>query len=200
MIRQVYLPWMPLIATSALILSAGCVGTTSELYIDSRPICDRVSDDIILRAVARDIVTAIIELPMMSNAKRPVTIAFLSMEKKTADGSECYDLVNKIRKELIAHSEGKMIFLDKEAMKAIYAERDAKRGGQVTTKGYRGLSGVDYFLTGYYAFSSRKPSANDTIRASWRYSLRLTDAETNQVVWKKDYECNARSARDPGYR
>jgi hypothetical protein len=146
------------------------------------------ASDVDLRAMAREMATAIIELPMIANAKEPVSIAFLSIENRTLTiDFDSYNLLSKIRQQLIANVNGKATFLDKEAMNAIYAERDAKRAGQVTTKGHKDLPGVDYFLTGY-AFSMRKPGQNGKILASHRYSFRLTDAENSQVVWEKDYE------------
>lgn len=198
--KQVSLSWKTVIAASVLVFCVGCVGTVSRVHIDDEPISDVEASDVDLRAMAREMATAIIELPMISNARSPVAIAFLNMENRTLTTDfDSYNLLSKIRKELIDNSQGKAVFLDKEAMNAIYAERDAKRAGQVTTKGHRDLPGVDYFLTGY-AFSMRKPGANGQILASHRYSFRLTDAETSQVVWEKDYEFKKLGQRGTAYR
>lgn len=182
------------------LLFSGCVGTVSRVHIDDEPISDVEASDVDLRAMAREMATAIIELPMIASAKDPVSIAFLSIENRTLTTDfDSYNLLSKIRQELIAHSHGKLVFLDKQAINAIYAERDAKRAGQVTTKGHKDLPGVDCFLTGY-AYSMRKPGRAGKILASHRYSFRLTDAETSQVVWEKDYEFKKLGQRGTAYR
>lgn len=192
--------WNAVLIAVGLLICAGCVGTVSRVHIDDEPISDVEASDVDIRAMSREMTTAIIELPIIANAKEPVSIAFLSIENRTLTTDfDSYNLLSKIRQELIAHSQGKATFMDKEAMNAIYAERDAKRAGQVTTKGHKDLPGVDYFLTGY-AYSMRKPGANGQILASHRYSFRLTDAETSQVVWEKDYEFKKLGQRGTAYR
>jgi PBP1b-binding outer membrane lipoprotein LpoB len=172
---------------SALLLT-GCVGTVSRVHVDDEPLNDVEASDVDIRTMSREMATAIIQLPMVAQAKEPVHIAFLNIENRTLTTDfDSYNLLSKIRQQLIEHSNGKLVFLEKEAIAAFLAERDAKRSGQVTTKGHKDIPGVDYFLTGY-AYSMRKPGSGGKILAAHRYSFRLSDAETTAVVWEKDYE------------
>jgi len=184
-----------------LVLSiGGCVGTVSRVHIDDEPITDVEASDVDIRAMAREMATAIIELPLIADAQEPVHIAFLNIENRTLTTDfDSYNLLSKIRQELIANSMGKAVFLDKQAMNAIYAERDAKRAGQVTTPGHKDLPGVDCFLTGY-AYSMRKPGKGGIMMASHRYSFRLTDAEDSHIIWEKDYEFKKLGQRGTAYR
>jgi hypothetical protein len=189
-----------LLVALALLLGGGCVGTVSRVHIDDEPITDVEASDVDIRAMAREMATAIIELPLIADAQEPVHIAFLNIENRTLTTDfDSYNLLSKIRQELIANSMGKAVFLDKQAMNAIYAERDAKRAGQVTTPGHKDLPGVDCFLTGY-AYSMRKPGKGGIMMASHRYSFRLTDAEDSYIIWEKDYEFKKLGQRGTAYR
>ena len=184
---------------SALFLT-GCAGTVNRVHIDDEPINDVEASDVDIRAMAREMATAIIELPMVAKATEPVHIAFMNIENRTLTTDfDSYNLLSKIRQQLIEHSKGKLVFLEKEQIAAFLAERDAKRSGQVTSKGQKDIPGVDYFLTGY-AYSMRKPGAGGKILAAHRYSFRLSDAETTAVVWEKDYEFKKLGQRGTAYR
>lgn len=183
--------------------ATGCVvGTASRVHIDDEPITDIEASDVDLRAMCREMAAAIIELPLVANAPGPVNVAFLTIENRTLDTDfDSYNLLSKIRLHLIEFSQGKLAFLDKEEGKidAVYAERDAKRGGQVTSTKRADLPGVDYFLTGY-AYSMRKAGADGKMLGYHRYSFRLTDAETDVVAWEKDYEFKKHGRRGMAYR
>jgi PBP1b-binding outer membrane lipoprotein LpoB len=184
---------------SALCLT-GCVGTVSRVHIDDEPINDVEASDVDIRAMSREMATAIIELPIVANAKESVHIAFLNIENRTLTTDfDSYNLLSKIRQQLIEHSKGKLVFLEKEQIAAFLEERDAKRAGQVTTKGHKDIPGVDYLLTGY-AYSMRKTGAGGKILAAHRYSFRLSDAETTAVIWEKDYEFKKLGQRGIAYR
>jgi len=187
-----------LIATACTV--AGCVGTASRVHIDDESITDIEASDVDLRAMARKMASAIIELPVIAKAEGSVNIAFLNIENRTLDSDfDSYNLLSKIRQQLIKHSGGKLVFLDKKKIDAIYAERDAKRAGQVTSGKRANLPGVDYFLTGY-AYSMRKTGSDGTVLGYHRYSFRLTDTETSVVAWEDDYEFKKHGRRGTVYR
>ena len=172
----------------AALCLTGCVGTVSRVHIDDEPLSDVDVSDVDIRAMSREMATAIIELPMVADAKEPIHIAFLTMQNRTLNPDfDSYNLLSKIRLQLLEHSNGKLVFLEKEAVAAFLAERDAKRSGQVTTKGHKEIPGVDYFLTGY-AYADQKAGSGGRVLSAHRYSFRLSDAETTVVVWEKDYE------------
>ena len=189
------------IALCLIVLAgSGCVGTVSRVHVDDEPINDVEASDVDIRAMAREMASKIIELPLVTNSKEPIHIAFLTIENRTLTTDfDSYNILSQIRKQLIEHSQGKLVFLDKEAMNAIYAERDAKRAGQVTSKDRKDLPGVDCFLTGY-AFSDRKTGKGGKILASHRYSFRLTDAEDSKVLWEDAYDFKKLGQRGTAYR
>ncbi|NIA15460.1 MAG: hypothetical protein GWP08_15460 [Nitrospiraceae bacterium] len=182
------------------LVMGGCVGTASRVHIDDEPITDIEASDVDLRAMAMKMASAIIELPAIQKAEAPVHIAFLSIENRTLRTDfDSYNLLSKIRQHLITYSEGKLVFHDKKQKDAILAERDAKRSGSVTSKERKDLPGVDFFLTGY-AYSIRKASSGGKMLGYHRYSFRLTDAETNTIVWENDYEFKKYGRRGMAYR
>ncbi len=178
----------------------GCVGTASRIDIDDETITDIEASDVDLRTMAMKMASAILQVPAVVNASEPVNIAFLNIENRTLTVDfDSYNLLSKIRLHLIGNSKGKLVFLDKNRVDAIYAERDAKRAGQVTSSKRENLPGVDYFLTGY-AYSMRKADSTGRMVGYHRYSFRLTDAETDIVVWEDDYEFKKQGRRGMAYR
>ena len=181
----------PIKTITAILLGSvvlGCVGTVSRVDIGDEPIKDVEASDVDVRAVARQMAEDIIQLPSIQSPSEPVHIAFLTLENRTTDPDfYSYNILSKIRQDLIAYSQGKAIFLDDRATDAILAERDRKRAGQATSTKREDLPGVDYFLAGI-AYSDRKADAKGGVSAYHRYSFRLTDAETGEIVWENDYE------------
>src|SRR4051812_40599979 len=96
------------IVAFSMIGLTGCVGTVNRVHNDDEPISDVEVSDVDIRAMAREMATAIIELPLIENAKEPVNIAFLNMVNRTMTSDfDSYNLLSKIRQDLIAHSKGK---------------------------------------------------------------------------------------------
>jgi hypothetical protein len=190
---------MALVALAASV-SAGCVGTASRIHLDDERVTDLEASDVDLRAMARKMASAIIELPAIAGSPDPVYIAFHSIENRTLTADfDSYNLLSKIRQDLIEFSEGKLLFLDKKVTNAILAERDAKRSGSVTSSELENLPGLDYFLTGH-AYAMRKTGPRGKMQGYHRYSFRLTDSETSVIVWEKDYEFKKYGRRGTAYR
>lgn len=179
---------------------AGCVGTVSRVDLGDEPISDVEASDVDIRAMAVQMASVLIESHIVANAKEPITIAFLNIENRTLTTDfDSYNILSKIRQHLLENSKGKLVFLDREKTDAILAERDAKRAGNLTTKGHKDLFGADYFMTGY-AYSMRKPGDSGEMLAYHRYEFRLTDTETSAVVWQWDYEFKKHGRRGTAYR
>lgn len=184
----------------ALGLFTGCAGNARRVDIGDEPITDVEVNDVDIRAMAVQMASKLIESDIVANAKEPITIAFLEMVNRTETVDfDSYNIMSKIRQHLLDNSKGKLVFLDREKTDAILAERDAKRAGQLTTKGYKDRFGADYFLTGY-AYSQRKAGSNGELVASHRYEFHLTDTETSAVVWQWDYEFKKAGKRGIDYR
>jgi PBP1b-binding outer membrane lipoprotein LpoB len=180
--------------------ASGCVGTASRIHIDDEKVTDIEASDVDLRAMARKMAAAIIELPAIARSPDPVYIAFLNIENRTLTTDfDSYNLLSKIRQDLIKYSDGKLMFMDKKKLDAVLAERDAKRSGSVTSTRRENLQGLDYFLTGH-AFSMRKAGRKGKMQGYHRYSFRLTDAETDIVVWEDDYEFKKYGRKGTAYR
>ncbi|MBU0616486.1 MAG: penicillin-binding protein activator LpoB [Planctomycetes bacterium] len=179
---------------------AGCVGTAGRVHVSDEPVTDIEASDVDLRAMARQMAAAIIELPAVAEADGSLYIAFHNIENRTLTVDfDSYNLLSKIRQDLIEYSGGKLQFLDKKMTDAILAERDAKRSGSVTSSKRENMPGLDYFLTGY-AYSMRKSGQGGKMQGYHRYSFRLTDAETSIVVWEDDYEFKKYGRRGTAYR
>lgn len=187
-------------AVLTVFAASGCVGTAGRTHIDDEVVTDIEASDVDLRAMAREMAADIIELPAITRSPDPVYIAFLNIENRTLSTDfDSYNLLSKIRQDLVKHSNGKLMFLDKKKLDAVLAERDAKRSGSVTSRGHEKLHGLDFFLTGY-AFSMRKAGSRGKMQAYHRYSFRLTDAETDVVVWENDYEFKKYGRKGMPYR
>ena len=175
------------IAILLFVFVSGCVGTVGRTDLGDEPVKDVEASDVDLRAMAREMATAIIELPSIRDTEGTVNLAFPTITNRTTTiDFDSATIQSMIRKDLIAHSRGKLVFLDREVSDLILAERDAKRAGQRTTRDKKDLPGADFFLIGY-AYSQRK--ADGTQMAAYhRYSFRLTDAESGVIIWEDDYE------------
>lgn len=183
-----------------MLVLSGCVGTVSRVHKDDEPVKDIEASDVDLRAMSREMAVAIIELDIISKHEGSVIIAFPTINNRTLTVDfNSNNIQSMIRKQLIAHSNGKLQFLDMELSNLIYAERDAKRSGQKTSSKRADLPGADYFLKGE-AHSSRKIAQDGTMSASHRYSFRLTDAETGIIAWEKEYEFKKYGRRGMVYR
>jgi len=191
---------VPLCVLLGIVGLGGCVGTASRVHVDDEPVTDIEAGDVDLRDMAGKMASAILGLPLVTSADRPAYIAFLNIENRTLTTDfDSENLLSKIRQHLIENSHGKLVFLDKAKIDAILAERDAKRAGSVTSARRADMPGVDYFLTGY-AYSMRKADEKGRMLGYHRYAFRLTDAETDVVVWEKDYEFKKVGRRGTAYR
>lgn len=170
-----------------LLLVAGCVGTVSRVSVDEEPVKTLGASDVDLRAMAREMAIALIELPVIKDTEGRVNLGFPTIANRTEFVDfDSATIQSMIRKGLIEHSGGKLAFLDREASDLILAERDGKRAGQRTSRSREDLPGADYFLVGQ-AFS--KSVADGKQMSSYhRYSFRLTDAETGVILWEDEYE------------
>jgi len=171
----------------------------SRVPVGEEPVKDIEASDVDLRAMAREMATAIIELPVIRDTEGRVNLAFPTIENRTTTVDfDSATIQSMIRKGLIEHSGGKLAFLDREASDLILAERDGKRAGQRTSRTRDDLPGADYFLIGR-AFSMRKADGKQ-MSAYHRYSFRLTDAETGVILWEDEYEFKKYGRPGIGYQ
>jgi hypothetical protein len=178
----------------------GCAGTVSREHVDTETVVDVEASDVDLRAMSREMAADIIELPYIRDSPHAIRMGFQKIENRTDTVDfDSYNLLSKIRQELIGHSQGKIVFLDEKVLEEVLAARDAKRAGQVTFSERLDRPGVDLILTGY-AYSQRKNGNDGLIEAYHRYTFRLTHAETDEVKWEKDYEFKKLGRRGSAYQ
>ena len=176
------------VVIGALALITGCadygrVATDSEDPFNSTT-TDSKDYETVAQQMARDIV-AISQIANAAPEKAP-TIAFEKVVNRSSEPLDTDIFLEKIRSLLMQYGGGKIAFLDRAQTQAVLAERDLKRKGEVTASSKKAVLGADYFLTG----SIRTIDKTDgKVRSTLtRYEFRLTDAESTQLIWAKDYE------------
>ncbi|NQT19329.1 MAG: hypothetical protein HQ592_06465 [Planctomycetes bacterium] len=191
--------WALRLAIASLLLCCGCVGTVSRVPIGDEPVKDIEVSDLDLRQMAREMAVAIIDLPVIHKMEGQVVIAFPTITNRTLTiDFDSATIQSMIRKHLIEHSNGKLVFLDRESSNLILAERDAKRAGQLDSRERKNLPGADFFLIGR-AYTQRKADGKQMV-AYHRYAFRLTNAETGIIVWENDYESKKYGVPGIGYQ
>jgi PBP1b-binding outer membrane lipoprotein LpoB len=139
------------------------------------------------RSVSQRMARSLISIAPIQNAKNPPTIAFLEVKNLSNDPYLIGDMfLNKMRTELIKHSEGKITFLDRENLQDIRKENREKERGKLTSSGTETPYGADYFLTGTIESIDRVAGSGGT--TYMRYSFRLTHGSNSAIVWEDDYE------------
>jgi len=172
---------------SALAALGGCAGQTARMDLDSE-------DDALLgamsskdfRAACFQMAQSLIRLPQIQNAANPPTLAFTEVVNASDELFSTDDLLYKIRTELIKNCGGKILFLDRDIIDQIRAERRDKDLGKVTTSGGKAVYGADLFMSG--RVESIRRSRGRTQTQYMRLSVRLTDASSSAILWENDYE------------
>lgn len=146
--------------------------------IDSKEVVDFTD------AVTRDMIQKVPRFQIVEG-KAPV-IAFFDIENNTNQPINEDIFLRRVRSGMLQKSDGKFRFLDEAAMKRIDEIRAQKRAGVISATELRQLTGADYLLTGALdsvTQSEGRRSSNYTLM-----TMRLTDAETGEVVWEMPYE------------
>ncbi len=163
------------------------LGKTNRVGIDTdEPFSDVETSSKDLEAVAEKMTKSMLQLPQIHQGSAPVRIAFSDVKNETNEIINKNLFIEKMRTLLLRNAQGKMIFLDREISADIAKEREDKRSGEVSSSSSKIKSGADFFLTGKLA-SIDKVSGNKRSNYT-RYSFRLTDAESTDILWEDDYE------------
>ncbi len=137
-------------------------------------------------AICQQMAQSIISTPAIRFAERTPTIAFLKVDNRSSEYIDTEGMLEKIRFLLMKYGEGKITFLDRKHVEEILKERARKRGGNFSGELKGKIYGVSYFLTG--SITSIDKSAGKNKSQYMRYSFRLTDAETDSIVWEDEFE------------
>lgn len=174
-------------AISMVTMMSCSAGKTTRVGVDTdEPFSDVETSSKDLEAVAEKMAKSLITMPQIYNATSPVRIAFSDVKNETNEILNKNLFIEKMRTLLLRNGQGKMVFLDREISEDIMKEREQKRAGQLSASSARMRSGADFFLTGKLS-SIDKVSGNQRSNYT-RYSFRLTDAESTDILWEDDYE------------
>jgi TolB-like protein len=114
-------------------------------------------------------------------------IAVLPLDNQSRFRIDPVLIQNKLVKELVNKSAGRLSFLARDSEAAVLEERAKKRGGLYdagnTTEA---MAGADYLLRG--EMRSLTKSAGDETSDYIVYSFKLVNAETGAILWMDDYE------------
>ena len=136
--------------------------------------------------MTQQMATAISSLQGLAPENEIPRVAFLAISNRSSDLIDTVALQEKIRTLLLKHGGGKFRFLDRVAVDAILAEREGKRAGELSSTHSGQMAGADYFLSG--SISSITQSVKQRQSVYMRFSFRLVDAETSELVWEDEYE------------
>ncbi len=152
-------------------------------------------------SLADKMLRSILAAPAIANAPHPPTIVLLPLTNKTRFMIESDIFTKKLRAELNTKATGRAIFLGRERMPAIQAERELKREEGFTSDPalhQKGPAGADYFLSGDMTGLSKNSTsgAEDYIL----YTFQLIDAESSAIVWEDEWEMKRVGQDDVVYR
>ncbi len=176
----------PLVAIAIL---AGCTGQTRRLSPDEFSELEvgtgLTSQD--FRSVCQRMARSLISIPQIQNADPAPKIAMVPIQNNSDVYINAEAFLSKMRKELIKHSGGKIIFLDRALTMTSQLENEIreKARGKRTTGGEETLHGADFFLTG--EVDSIMKATVDGSTVYMRLSFRLTDP-ASAIWWEDDYE------------
>lgn len=114
-------------------------------------------------------------------------IAVLPLDNQSRFRIDPVLIQNKLVKELVNKSAGRLSFLARDSEAAVLEERAKKRGGLYDAGNTTAaMAGADYLLRG--EMRSLTKSAGDETSDYIVYSFKLVNAETGAILWMDDYE------------
>jgi PBP1b-binding outer membrane lipoprotein LpoB len=154
-----------------------------------------------LVAVADKMSRSLLGLPQIANATTPPTIVLQPVNNETRFPIDKNIFLTRIRAQLNSKAAGKIIFLAREQMAALQAERDLKRQGAATASSdpnVQEFKGADFFLTGsLQGLSTRNASGTSDYVL---YAFQLIDTRTSAIVWEDSAEMKKQGLADAAYR
>lgn len=193
--------WVLFCGAALIVTVAGC--TTSETKrVDPDALSESETGTGVssqdFRSVCERMARSLITCPQIQNTATPPKVALFRVENNTNDYVEADAFTHKMRTLLIKHSEGKIIFIDRDMTDTIEKEQRDKRRGKITSAGDTDRLGADFFLTG--RLDSIDHAAGAGVTSYYRFGFRLTDAGTSAIVWEDEYEIKKASRRGDVYR
>lgn len=190
-----------LVTTACLLAAVFLAGCTRSAYVnpDEPDVLGGTGiDSQDVRTVAQEMARDLLGAKAITSATDKPIVALLPVANETRFRIDTDIITLQMRDLLIQNAGDRITFVARERMGDIYAEREAKRAGEVSSGGEKMISGADYFLTG-----TLKPihkSSSGKVSDYIYYSFELIDAETSEVVWAKGYDVKKVGERGVLYR
>ena len=172
-----------LVVPGLCLVQCGTTSVESELRRDAVLDTDLTAQD--YETAIQNLARKLAECGPIAQRAAPAKIAFIRMENATIDdGFDSADMLNTVAECLIRGSSNRFTFVDLAHVGSVLAERAAFDPDALASNAL--VAGVDYFLTGRaFSHSLRKGGKREVY---YRISLRLTDVQTSEIVWEKDWE------------
>lgn len=192
MIRRWWV-WLCLLAFIGSWFVSGCSGKSVYVAPGETTQMDADFSDTDMRTMAQSMYNSLqsrLANLMPAEAEVPV-VALLSIKNKTSEHIDTDMVADKLQIELLR--AGTLRFVDRSKIREMAHEFDLGGSGFVDPSRAKSAGkalGADYFL--YGELGSIKKSEGKTQLNYYRLSMKLTDAETNEIVWADDYEVKKR--------
>ena len=152
-------------------------------------------------AISDKMMRSLLSAPAIANASKPPTVALLKFRNRSRFPINSRLFLKKLRLSLNRKASGRVIFLARERMADVLAEREAKRSGALSsdpTKAHAAVAGADYFLTGDLDGLAKSSAGG---RSDYLlYSFQLIDPESSAVLWEDEFETKRAGQEDAVYR
>jgi PBP1b-binding outer membrane lipoprotein LpoB len=139
-----------------------------------------------LRAVADSMARELLASPSIQSFDGAPRIAVLPLKNRSRFLIDQELLSTLVTDKVIQNAAGKVAVLNRDLVKEIVAEREAKRAGDVDASGFRAMAGADFFLSGEVRGLSS--STNEAQSDYVVIRFQLTDAESGVVTWSNSFE------------
>jgi uncharacterized protein (TIGR02722 family) len=180
------------IVTVSCWLAVGLVGCAGKsVYVAPGETTQMGADfsDTDMRTMAQSMYNSLQErLVKIRGADAPVpVVALLRVDNKTSEHIDTDMIADKLQIELLR--AGTLRFVDRTRIRDMAKEFDLGASGFINpdmAKSAGKALGADYFL--YGELGSIKKAEGKTRLNYYRLSMKLTDVETNEVLWAEDFE------------
>jgi len=157
------------------------------------------SQDVVV--IGDQMMRSLLGCPVVSNAPKAPTVCLLDFTNNSRFAINTNLFLRNLRSELNSKAGGRVVFLAREDLGAVLAERRAKRTGEASfdpATQHEAVAGADYFLTGTFDTLSKASGAG---RSDYMlYTFRLVDSESSAIVWEDKFEVKRVGQDDAVYR
>ncbi len=177
-----------LIVALFVVILAGC-GSSVYVPTGSTTQMDDKYSDTDMRIMAQTMYQSIMDRLSIIRTNKPSApvLAFLRIANRTTEYIDTDAIADKLQIYLL--KAGTLRFVDRKRIKDLTAQFDLSASGimnPATAKKAGKVLGNDYFLVG--ELSSISKQDRSTSMTFYRLSMRMVDAETDEVVWADESE------------